>query len=223
MANSFSFEICKDVSAQDISIDPVVASLESMRENIGEIDIVETNHLIEFPDSDSERIRPRQLCIRQMADFALVLTNKPIGEEDERTKGFTYSYPDGKPLGLRASIISTHDNYNLEVVTDHEVGHLFNMVNHGEKHDGNGHCTDEECMMHKSLTHALERTIYVSDENGEEHRTIGETRPTYLKKRLCQTCESLFAYNTQVLLDAKQGKEVANNLVFASMARAGHL
>lgn len=223
MANTFSFEICKDVDAQDISIEPVIASLNSMRDSIGEVDIIDEDHLIEFPDSDSERIRPRHIDIKQMADFALILTNKPLGDDEEKTRGFTYSYPNGEPLGRRIAILSTHENLDLEVVTDHEVGHLFNMVNHGETHDGHGHCTDEECMMHASLTRVNERTVYISEENGQEVRTFGETRLTYLKKRLCQTCDSLLAFNTQALLDAKQGKEVDDKLIFAAMARAGHL
>lgn len=224
MANTFSFEICKDVDAQDISIEPVIASLDSMRDNIGEVDIIDEDHLIEFCDSDSERIRPRHLDIQQLADFTLVLTNKPLGNDDERTRGFTYSYPDGSRLGHRIAILSTHENLDLEVVTDHEIGHLFNMVNHGETHDGKGHCTDEECMMHASLTRANERIVYVShDENGQEIRTFGETRQTYLKKRLCQTCDSLLAFNTEALKDAKQGKDVDEKLIFAAMARAGHL
>lgn len=223
MANTFSFEIRKDVSAADESIEPIVASLTSMQDVIGNVEIVESNRLIEFPDTDSERIRPRAIEIEHKSDFALILTNKPIGDDAEGTKGFTFSFPDGKPLDLRNTIVSTHDNLDLEVVTDHEVGHLFNMVNSGETHDGHGHCTDEGCMMHASLTRINERTTYVSVEQGVEQRVEGETRLTYLKKRLCQTCKSLFTYNAEMLMDAKQGKTVENKFLFAAMARAGVL
>lgn len=224
MKNTFSFEIYKDVSAADISLEPVVAGLHNLRSIIGAVDIVENEALLQFPDVDNERLRVHEYNIKHKADFGIILTNKPIGNVDERTKGITYSSPNGQPLGLRNTILSTYDNLNVEATTEHETGHLFNMAHGSEMHDGNGHCNDQSCMMHASIDRQVERTrnIYV-DESGETHILSEEVREYTLKKNLCRICESLFAHNAQVLMDAKKGKQVSDQLLFASRAHAGML
>lgn len=224
MKNRFSFEIYKEVSAADTSLEPVVAGIHSLRDIIGDVDIVENQALLQFPDVDNERLRVHEYGIKHLADFAIILTTKPIGDIDERTRGITYSYPNGQTLGLRNTILSTYDNLNLESTTEHEVGHLFNMAHGGETHDGDGHCNEKDCMMHPSIDRHIERTrnIYV-DANGTEHLISEEVREYTLKKDLCRVCDSLFSLNAEILMDAKQGKSVPDKLLFAARAHAGIL
>lgn len=222
MLNTFSFEIYREVSASDTSLEPVIAGLNGLRRIIGDVDITENETLLQFPDVDRERLRVHEYGIKHLADFAIILTTKPIGDIDERTRGITYSFPNGQPLGLRNTILSTYDNLNLESTTEHEVGHLFNMAHGGETHDGNGHCKDNTCMMHPSIDRHIERqrNVYV-DEQGNKHILGEKIREYTLKKKLCQVCESLFSLNAEILMDAKRGKDVPEKLIFAARAHAG--
>jgi len=220
MKNRFSFEIYQEVSAADVSIEPIVSGIQNLRSYIGDVDIVQNDELLRLPGEESDSLDIKDYRIQHMADFVIILTTKGliIDKDDEvRANGYAYAMPSEKPLGSRVVIVSTHNAGHIEGTTEHEIGHTFNLALGGETHDGHGHCLNDECAMQagKSVeTHFVTTTD--TDANGQKFIVAQETVGRVLRKYpFCFDCETHFTNNAQTLMDAKQGKTVPEEKLFA--------
>lgn len=220
MKNRFSFEIYQEVSAADVSIEPIVSGIQNLRQYIGDMDIDEKGELLRFPGEEDGRLIIGNYDVKTMADFAIILTTKALAIDKDDTgsvNGYAYAMPGEKPLGSRTVIVSTYNEGHIEGTTEHEIGHTFNLALGGETHDGHGHCLNDECAMQagKSVeTHVVTTTD--TDANGQKFIVARETIGRILRKYpFCFDCETHFTNNAETLMDAKQGKTVPKEKLFA--------
>jgi hypothetical protein len=119
--------------------------------------------------------------------------------------------------------VSTHNAGHIEGTTEHEIGHTFNLALGGKTHDGHGHCLNDECAMQagKSIErHVTARTDI--DSSGQRYIVEQETIGRILRKYpFCYDCETHFVNNAQTLMDAKQGKSVPEEKLFAMNYKTG--
>lgn len=220
MKNTFSFEIYQEVSAADASIEPIVSGIQNLRRYIGDVDIVQNDALLRLPGKESDSLDIKDYRIKHMADFVIILTTKALIIDQGETvtaNGYAYAMPNDKPLGSRVVIVSTHNAGHIEGTTEHEIGHTFNMAIGGKTHDGHGHCLNDECAMQagKSIESQV-KNHYDIDSNGQKYVANQELIARILRTYpFCYDCETHFANNAQTLMDAKQGKSVPKEKLFA--------
>ena len=149
-------EIFRDADTPDISLDEVEAGIEAVRTIATGLQIVRKNRLVRIATPGADVVYPSKVRFaRQSTDYNVVLTGRELRDDlvkdddkvESKIAGMTYK---------RVSII-TSTSIDVKLATQHETAHLLHLKRSGDAHDGDGHCTNEGCIM---LANADVRPLY---------------------------------------------------------------
>jgi len=219
--NNLTVEIFHDLHTPGIAVDPIVTSLSGIARLANtDFDIIRTDRRIKIASEDKETIHPDKVNWHVLpADINIVLSDRPIDPDiGANVRGVT-SVQQGAGLGDRGIIISTHENNDMIAVSSHEICHALNVKSLGETWDGIGHCTDEYCLMHKSIQRSVTRREKTPTSLKERVQKLFDG-PVYTTEHIaqnstpCAECVRQIGVHTLFLTETKNGKFIPPQLIF---------
>lgn len=220
--NKLTVEIFRDLQTPGVAVDPIVTSVNSIARLANtEFDILRADRRLKFAPQRQQAIHADNIKWQNLpADINIVLSERPITGSSfgKRTLGLT-SVRGGSGIGTRGSLISTYDNDHVVAVTSHEVLHALNLKSNGDSSDGEGHCKNEHCIMHK-YTNTEEGWAVRKPASYKEWGQRFINGPTLERKidlinsTPCSECTMQIGFYAGVLLDVKKGRSIPRSLIF---------
>lgn len=219
-----SVEIFRDEDSRHLSPEIAEHGIDNVDRIVRGIEIVRATRLFRMPVNahgwveSSNRVRWPKFP----ADLNVILTEKPIAAgPDSKTLGDGslsvggVAHVDNTVDGLRVAIINTTLPF-ADIAVAHETGHLLNLKNHGSTCDGEGHCVNDDCIMHPSQQPEITFTSQYIGRRGIFRRKSYREKATGYKsstEQFCEECSHQARVNSFMLQKAKSGEYVPPDLL----------
>lgn len=223
-ANKLSIEVYRDLDTSSKDLEPVMAGIEGLLKYTDALDIDEYHEPIYVYKNKYGELSSENQEEMHRADIGIYVSHAAMDGTDldaNKIYGAAWYTPsDSSPIGTRIAVISLHNNQNLELVSGHETAHTLNMKHFGRKENRNGHCVDSCCVMYHGAARSKfeERIMNVINRIDARLKHIPEyadaTDGLFSLKTYCSDCRTELANNTEMLVDAKNGLSVPDNLLF---------
>lgn len=220
--NKLTVEIFRDLQTPGVSVDPVITSVNGIAKLANaEFDILRADRRLKFAPGRQETIHANNIKWQNLpADINLILSSRPIRttKPGYQTQGHSIVQP-GPKIGVRGALISTYDNDQVTMVASHEIAHTLNLKNGGESWDGDGHCKNEHCLLHKQVNTTEETVVKTpSSFAGWTRRfksgTMTETKINHINSTPCSECTMQIGFYAAMLLEVKKGRSMPSSLIF---------
>lgn len=225
MSKKLSIEILHDHLTPDLDIEQIIDGINITAEVAGKFEVIDSNRPTILTKTETDIVNLDDvLHTITNADINIIATGRLIERhEDNRTAGFTSVGPNNEQaLGQRVSVISMHNEAQVNDVTSHELSHALNLKFHGENYDGGAHCLCEDCVMFPSINsesivvNSLTRLERLKRSVGLNVRVPKIERPV---KSHCEECARQLAANVFNLIQYKSGVFYPSSVIYPSYTK----